>query len=165
MSALIKELLPVVDMNSTDAILASLKKIFQENGVVRLVIDSRHDNIEYWRVVTDSEAAEKAISFHDALRQVSMEEYTAVDKTPFEQVFEIFEMITDAGCTPSHIVSGATAVDLRKWIPISHKAKTMLGIPILFEGGLAEDVLVFCGSRAIEATAADVEYAVKVTIL
>jgi len=166
MSTLIKEILPIPDKESTELILAAVKRTLQQPGIVRLVIDARKDNMEYWRQVSDDEAAEKSISFHDALRQVEMEEYEYdSEKSPFQQMFEVLEMIEDAGCLPSHVISGAGPIVLRKWIPLSRKAKMLFGIPLHFEGTLEDDVMVVCGSMEKEATASDIEYAVKVTLL
>lgn len=170
MSVLIKEVLPLPDKESIDVVMTAVKKVLQQPGIVRMVMDARKDNLEYWRAVSDDEAAEKSISYYDMLRQVAMEEYDQYleegdpEKTPFEQMFEMFEMVEDAGCTPNFILSGAGPIGIRKWLPMSRKGKSLFGIPLFFEGTLEQDVLVICSSRAKEATAADIEYAVKVTL-
>ena len=170
MSTLIKELHPLPDKESVDLVLSAVGKVLKQPGIVRLVVDARQDNLEYWRVVSDDEAAEKSISNHDMLRQIDMEEYDQFleegeeGKSPLEQLFEIFEMFEDAGVTPSFILSGASPSDIRKWVPMSRKSKTIFGVPLQLESTLGDDVLVFCGSRVKEETAADIEYAVKVTI-
>ena len=48
---------------------------------------------------------------------------------------------------------------------MSRKGKTLFGIPLEFDVTMESDVLVVCGSRVKEATSADIEYAVKVTIV
>lgn len=170
MSVLIKEVQPLPDKESLDVVMAAVKKVLQQPGIVRLVVDARKDNLEYWRAVTEDEAAEKSISYHDMLRQVAMEEYDQhleegdSEKTPFEQLFEMFEMVEDSGCVPNFILSGADPIGIRKWLPVSRKGKSLFGIPLFFENTLEDDVLVICSSRVKEATAADIEYAVKVTL-
>lgn len=167
MSVLIKEVQPISANASTDTIISAVRNILQRPGIVRLVVDARRENIEFWLGVTDEEAAEKSISIHDMLRQVTMEEYAHPEKvtTSHEVLHEIFEMIEDAGCFPSHIITGAGPLGLRKWISMSRKSKLLFGVPIYYEGTMEKDVLVICGSYDREATAADVEYAVKVTLL
>lgn len=171
MSVLIKEVMPLADKGSVDAITAVVNTVLKQPGIVRLVIDARQDNLEFWRGVSEDEASEKSISQHDMLRQVDMEEYDQYledgdpPKSSYHQMFEIFEMVEDAGCSPNYILTGGSMADIRKWIPISRKTKTMFGIPVIFEGTLEDDVLIVCGSRTKEATSADIEYAVKVTML
>lgn len=167
MSVLIKEVIPCPDKGSIDLILSAVKSILKQPGIVRLSIDARRDLIEYWRTVSDDEASEKAISLHDALRQVSMEEYhqeADEDKSPIERMFEMFEMVEDAGCSPSHIISGSSSVELRKWFPMSRKSRTLFGVSLHVDGTMEKDVLIICGSRDREATISDIEYAVKVTL-
>jgi len=176
MSILIKEVHPLANKESVDGIVSVVRSILKQPGIVRLVVDARKDNIDYWRAVSDDEAGEKSISIHDALRQTTMEEYNpyqdnndgdgkpGTDKLPFEQLFDMFEMIEDAGCVPSHIVFGGGPVQLRKWIDISRKAKMIFGVPITFDAQVESDVLIVCGSTEREATAADMEYAVKLTL-
>lgn len=170
MSTLIKEALPLPDKESVEVVLVAVKKVLHQPGIVRVVIDARKDNLEFWRVVSDDEAAEKSISNHDMLRQVAMEEYDQyleegeAEKNPLKQMFEMFEMVEDAGCTPNFILSGAGPVALREWLPLSRKGKSLFGIPLFYESTLEDDVLVICSSRVKEATAADIEYAVKVTL-
>lgn len=167
---LIKELQPLPSSSGLDAVMIAVKKTLQQPGVVRLVVDARQNNLEYWRSVSDDEGSEKSISYHDMLRQVGMEEYEQyVDKgentkTPFEQMFEMFEMVEDSGCVPNFILFGAGPVEIRKWLPVSRKSKTLFGVPLYFESTLEDDVLVLCSSRIKDATAADIEYVVKVTL-
>lgn len=169
MSVLIKEVFPLPDKQSVELIAASVTQILQKAGnVVRLVVDARKDNIEYWRVVSEEEAKEKSISFHDAFRQIEMEEYDPMldgeEKTSHVQLFEMFEIIEDAGLFPSHIVTGRPVPRLRTWLPLSRKAQTIYGVSLHIDGTMEEDVLMVCGSPEREATVADIQYAVKVTL-
>ena len=166
-SVLVKEILPLSD-KSDDRILQTVKTILKRPGLVRFVVDARQDTLDYWRVASEEEAAELTVTFRAVLRSVQMEEYDILDgnegKTSFEQIFDMFEMVVDSGCMPSHILSGRGSIILRKWIPISRKATSIYGVPLLFEKSLEPDVLIICGAKTHDATAADIKYAVKVTL-
>jgi len=164
-AVLIKDALPL-STKTVDNIVGMVKKVVTQPGVVRFIVDARKDTIDFWRVASPEEAAEKSVSFRDILRTVDMEEYMPEDSdaSPFQQMFEMIEMISDAGCSPSHILSGRGPLELRKWILFSRKATTLYGVPLLFEKSMEEDVLIICGAREPDATAADIKYAVKVTL-
>ena len=166
---LIKDAIPL-QTKSLDSIINTVKYVMGQPNVVRFVVDARKDTLDFWRVASPEEAAEKAVSFRDVLRTVSMEEYIPTsedDQTEigsFQQLFEMFEMVADAGCSPSHILSGCPVLELRKWISISRKSTTLYGVPLMLESSLEEDVLIICGAKEANATAADIKYAVKVTM-
>jgi hypothetical protein len=162
-SVLVKDALPLFD-KSSESILSMVKEVLQEPGLVRFVVDARQDTLDFWKVASEEQAAEIDVTFHDMLRKVMMEEYSEPNKDPFHQLFDMFEMVADAGYSPSHILSGRGPLELRKWIPISRKANVLFGVPLLFEKMMESDVLVVCGSNAQEPTAADIAYAVKVSL-
>lgn len=162
---LIKESLPLMDKSSS-SIVHVVQEILKQPDVVRFVVDARENAVNFWRVASEEEAAERTMTFRDALRKVQMEEYSPPpgEKSSFEQVFDVFEMIEDAGCLPSHVLSGRGLVELRSWIPVSRRARMLYGVPLLLQADLENDVLVFCGAKTSEATPSDIVYAVKVTI-
>jgi hypothetical protein len=161
---LIKELLPLA-AKGTEHILYAVKTILAQSGVVKFEVDARKDVIEYWRMASSEEAAEHSLSFSDALRTVELEEYEDEgEHSPLEQLFKIFEIIEDAGCVPTQIISGRAPLKLREWIPISRKARSVFGVPLMFGEGLEDDVLVVCGAKQWDATAEDLKFAVKVTL-
>lgn len=166
---LVKEPIPI-SSKDTDTILMVVKSVLSQPGVVKFIVDARKDFIDFWRVASEEVAAELGVSFGEALSRVEMEEYDpydtdkVVEKTSFQQLFEMFEMIEDAGCIPSHVLSGCGPLDLRKWLPLSRKSKTVCGVPLHFVNELEHDVLILCGAKEVDATAADILYAVKVTL-
>jgi hypothetical protein len=100
-----------------------------------------------------------------------MEEYDGYEngepRPAYEQLFDMFDMLADAGYSPSHILVGCGMINLRKWIPkLSRKSTTIFGVPLVFSGyQMEEDVLVVCGAKIPDAaTAADIGYAIKVTL-
>lgn len=160
----IKDSLPLLD-KSTEGILRTINAALQEPNIVRIVVDAREDVLSLWRLGTDEEKAERQMNFADILRSVGMEEYLPEkDKNPFEQMFEVFEILTDAGVSPSHILAGAPVPELRKWLPVSRKGLSMYGLPLLIGNGLEKDVLVVCGTKVPGGSPEDVSYAVKLTI-
>lgn len=166
---LIKEPIPI-SSKDTETILMVVKNALSQQGVVKFTVDARKEFIDFWRVASEEEAAELGVSFDEALITVEMEEYDPFDtdqvdpKTPFQQMFDMFEMIEDSGCVPSHILFGSSPLDLRKWIPMSRKSKVLFGVPVHFLNSLEHDVLIVCGAKDTDPTAVDIEYAVKVTL-
>ena len=165
---LIKEAVPFSD-KSSEGVLGLVRSIIEQPGVVRFELDARRDSVSYWRAVSPEEASERSISFRDALRNVPMEEYDprpndGDDPSSFEQLFEMFEMIEDAGCVPTHILIGATLPEFRQWLPIRRRSKSAFGVPILQDVSLEKDVLVVCGAEDWNATPMDITFAVKVTL-
>lgn len=166
---LVKEPIPI-SSKDTETILMVVKHALSQPGLVKFTVDARKNFIDFWRVASEEAAAELGVSFGEALSRVDMEEYDPYDtdkvgeKTSFQQVFEMFEMIEDAGCLPSHVLSGCSPLDLRKWLPLSRKSKSVCGVPLHFVGELEHDVLIVCGSKEVDATASDIQYAVKVTL-
>ena len=166
---LVKEPIPI-SSKDTETVLMVVKNALSQPGVVKFTVDARKDFIDFWRVASEEAAAEMGVSFSEALSRVEMEEYDPYDtdevgeKTSYQQVFEMFEMIEDAGCAPSHVLSGCGPIDLRKWIPISRRSKALFGVPVHFVDEIEHDVLVICGAKETDPTAAEIQYAVKVTL-
>ena len=165
----IPESLPL-ESRSEEAILAAVKNVVSQPGVVRFQVDAAEDAIKYWRLMSQDEADSFGISFDAALAVVDMEEYdpySEEDESPrpsYVQLFEMFEMVEEAGFIPSFILTGRPIQKLRKWIPFSRKAKRIYGIPLHFVETIEEDVLVVCGSPYADADITDLKYAVKVTL-
>lgn len=160
---LIKDLFPLTE-KGTEPVIQVVRAILAQSGIVKFTVDARKDVIDCWRLVTPEEASERGTTFEEALRSATMEEYVPEEQDALTQIFEIFEIIEDAGCVPTQVISGRGPVELRKWIPLSRKAKSVFGVPLLFGEGVPSDVLVVCGARDWGATAEDIEYAVKVTL-
>ena len=163
-SNLLKDSLPFRD-KSTNGILQLMQQALSMNGVVRLVVDARNDEVLLWRLASKEELEARDVTFSSILRAVDMEEYVPEEgKSSFEQMFEVFDIIADAGRSPTHILSGASIPRLRTWIPVSRKGTSMYGLPLVLGNGLEEDVLIVCGAKSPDATPEDVSYAVKITI-
>lgn len=163
---LIKDKIPLVAMDE-ETILAAVGIVLKNANVVRFNVDSRTGMIDFWRIPNeqDAETVEVTHPFRVKLKEVQMEEYTPErELSNHEQLFEMFEMIEDAGCFPVFILSGRTHVNLRKWIPFPRRSTSLAGIPIRVEPDLMEDVLLVCGAKVRDAEPVDVSYVVKMTL-
>ncbi len=113
----------------------------------------------------EAEVSEVASPFRAKLKEVTMEEYVQEREiSAHAQLFEMFDMLEDAGCFPVFILSGRSPANLRKWIPFPRRSTQLAGIPIILDPDLMEDCLLICGSKVRDAEPIDVTYVVKMTL-
>lgn len=161
---LIKDKLPLV-ATDVEAIQQAVGMVLKTANVIKVSIDARTKMVDFWRIPNEqeSESIEVAHPFRIKLKEVQMEEYD-VDLSPHEQLFEMFDMLEDAGCYPVFILTGRTLPNLRKWIKFPRKSSRMAGIPVTVDPDLPEDNLLVCGAPIRDAEPIDVEYVVKFTL-
>lgn len=163
---LIKDKIPLAGTD-TDSILTAVGMVLKHSGVVRFNVDARTSMIDFWRMPAseEEEALEIASPFREKLKEVQMEEYVPENNiSSHEQLFEMFEMIEDAGCFPVFLLSGRILVELRKWISFPRRSSSLAGIPIIMNPDLMEDTILVCGAKTREAEPVDVAYVVKMTL-
>jgi len=163
---LIKDKIPLVGMDE-ESIQKAVSMVLKNANVIKFSVDSRTSTVDFWRMPNeqDSELLEVAHPFRAKLKEVQMEEYVPEPTlSSHEQLFEMFEMLEDAGCFPVFILSGRTYVNLRKWISFPRKSTRLAGIPITIDPDLPEDNLLICGAKTKDAEPIDVLYVVKMTL-
>jgi hypothetical protein len=166
---LIKDKLPLLGSDE-ESLFKTLKQVLKNESPTRIDIDARTGMVSFWRQPNEEEKARDDVNpFRDVLRQVAMDEYVPDEEglSPHKQLFEIFDMLTDAGCIPAFILTGSLE-GLRKWITFPRRSSYLGGVPIKQIRELADtaaDTLLICGSKVRDAEPIDVEYVVKVTLL
>lgn len=166
MTILIKDKLPLSGLDA-ESIQQTVGLVLKTADLIKFTVDSRTSMIDFWRLPgkEDAELLEVRYPFRQPLKEVEMEEYVPPENTTsHEQLFEMFDMIEDAGCFPVFILVGCPLPELRKWLPFPRKSKTLAGIPLLVEPELESDVLLVCGAKTREAEAIDITFAVKLTL-
>ncbi len=164
---LIKDKLPLLG-HDEDSILKTIKQVLKSDTVTRFDVDARTGMISFWRAPSEDEK-ERELSnpFREIFRRVPMEEYVPDgDIGSHEQLFQIFDILHDAGCIPAFIVIG-NLESFRKWIKFPRRSNQLAGVPIYVVRELAdtaEDALLVCGSKVRDPEPIDVDFVVKVTL-
>lgn len=163
---LLKDKIPLSGTDE-DSILKTISLILKNANVVRINVDAGTGMVDFWRYPSGEESEDIDVKnpFRARLKEVAMEEYAPEEGlTSHQQLFEMCEMLEDAGCYPVFILTGRTLSNLRKWIPFPRKSKRIAGIPIILEPDQMEDTLLVCGSSVRDAEPVDVSYVVKMTL-
>lgn len=162
----IEEVMPLSG-TGTDAVMTAVRKILDRGDVLNLKVSAGESAVRFDRVASPEEAAAKQqLTYHDVVRAKPMEEYVPDDGVdPYQQLFEAFEVLEDAGFQPLIILSGRPLSELRKWLSkMSRKAKTVFGVRVRVEEGIPEDNLILCGSDGTDEGPDSVRFSVKVTM-
>ena len=159
----------VVALNSTgtEAVISAVRQVLGRGDVLDLSINAGDALIRFRRIATEEEIAQQSeLSYHDVVRARPMEEYIPEEEIdPYRQLFEMFEMLEDAGVRPSIILSGRPVPKLREWVDrMSRKSKTLFGLRILVEEDIPEDNLILCGTDGEGDGPEAVRYSVKATM-
>jgi hypothetical protein len=164
----IEEVVPLSG-RGTDAVMTAVKKILNRGDVTALTVTAGDDVIRFSRVATQEEAeAKQDLSYHDVVRANKMEEYVpdSQDVDPHRQMFEMFEIIDDAGFVPIILLSGCPLHKLRDWLDLmSRKAKAVYGVRVLVDENIPDDCLILCGSETNDSDGPEsVRFSVKVAL-
>lgn len=152
---------------STEDVVESVRKVMKKAGVVSFHVNAADGTISFKRIATEEEeAAAEKMSYHDIVRSRPMEEYIPPNgSTAYTQLFEMFEVIEDAGFVPTVLLSGRPLHELRKWLgKMSRKAKSVYGIKVLVEDSLPDDNLILCASESTDTRPDAVQFSVKMSL-
>ena len=162
----VEDSLPLMGTD-TRAILSTVQQVLEHPGVTRLMIAAGEPEVKFERVATPEEIETRSkVTYHDVIRNTQMEEYTPPeeDSSPYLQLFEMFDIIDDAGFVPMVILSGRSVPRLRKWINISRKADKLYGVKLVISPDIPDDNLIVCGGDTYVADPNNVRYSVKVAL-
>lgn len=148
-----------------ESILSTVAKILNFGNVVRFNVDASSNAVDYWRLPSEEEMDDRINPFRTVLKQVRMEEYVSEeDETGERQLFSMCEILEDAGCFPVFLLIGCSIQQLRKWITFPRRSTQIVGIPILINPDLTDDIILVCGSKIKDAEPIDVTFIVKMTL-
>lgn len=152
----------------TEAVVMAIRKLLGRGDVMSLEVTATDSAVRYKRYATAEEAEAKAsLTYHDVVRARPMEELdvSTEELTPYQQMFEMFGVLEDAGYAPILLLSGRPLPKLREWLDLmSRKAKTVFGVRVLVEENIPEDNLILCGSDGADEGPESVQFSVKVTL-
>jgi len=151
----------------TEAVLAAIKQALDKGSVLSLTVKASEPAIRFQRIATPEEAEAKSqLSYHDIIRSKPMEEYSYSNElSPYEQIFDMFSIVEDAGFVPAVMISGRNVIELRKWLKrLPRRAKTVYGATLIISDQIPEDNLILCGCREYNIDPESIEFSVKMTL-
>jgi hypothetical protein len=154
----------------TEAVMGAVAKVLSRGDVLSLTVTAGDGALRYSRKATAEEAeAQEGITYHDVVRARPLEEYYPDEEEgqvdPYQQLFEMFAVLDDAGFVPIVLLSGRPLHKLRPWLSrMSRKTKKIFGVRVVVEEGIPEDNLILCGSEGPDEGPDSVQFSVKVTL-
>jgi hypothetical protein len=153
-----------------DELVGALRKALSEPAnkfTQKIVLEVGAPHIYLEKLVPEGEAMDvPQLSLHDAIRTQKMDEYEpTADRSPIQQLWEIFGMVHDEGFEVTDIVVG-NKNRFQKWLSIRlpPTKMTFFETPVHVVGELPEDVFVVCGAPTKGADVDEIKYSVKGTI-
>lgn len=165
----VAEVLPLQG-TGTAAVLSAVTKVLGRGDVLSLTVTAGDSALRYIRRATPEEAeAQSGLTYHDVVRARTLEEYFPDEEEgpvdPYQQIFEMFAVLEDAGFVPIVLLSGRPLPELRKWVTrMSRKSKRIFGVRVVVDEGIPEDNLILCGSEGSDEGPESVQFSVKVTL-
>lgn len=163
-SPLIKERLPYSG-RTIDEVLNSVRIAITMKGVQRVILDRE---LDYIRIERQPDVGEPSsgpgLSLNDAVRRLPehhLAEYIPEGQpSPYEQVFEMFNMVLSEKLFVTHVLTGPAA-QLFKWVKVPRRAQTLLGVPVYRLEELPNTTIIICGSEDRDAEPQNIVFAVK----
>lgn len=164
---LVKEKIPY-SAKGIDNLLIALKRILTDNPATQKVVMEVDAGYILIEKLVSKDSAPSIVTWHDAVRQVRMEEYvpSADQLRPMSQLWEAISMLNAEGFDLGQVVVG-DKVYFQKWlgvrIPVTKPS--VFGTPLSVAPEIPQDVYVLCGSFSRECEPIDVEFSVKGVML
>lgn len=161
---LIKERLPYSG-RTHDEVLNSVRTALNIKGVQRIVLDR---SVQYIRIERSPEPGETAsgpgITLNDAVRRLPeqhLAEYLPDgQRSSYEQLFDMFNMVLEEKLFVTHILTGPKA-ELYKWVKTPRRSQSLLGVTVYRLEELPNTTIILCGSETRDAEPQDIVFAVK----
>lgn len=109
---------------------------------------------------------QEPLTVHAAARRTRMEELAITgEKSSFQVLFEMFNIIQEEGLFPGYFVVGDKAA-FQKWVGIRLSlAKLFLfGVPVVLQQEVPEDVFLLCGTDSRDPEPEDIKFSLKATL-